>query len=44
MNAGAYGGEINDVIVHSVVLTREGERLVLTKEELELRLSQEYYC
>ena len=36
MNAGAYGGEINDVIVHSVVLTREGERLVLTKEELEL--------
>jgi len=36
MNAGAYGGEINDVIVHSTVLTREGERLVLSKEELEL--------
>lgn len=36
MNAGAYGGEINDIIVHSTVLTREGERLVLSKEELEL--------
>lgn len=36
MNAGAYGGEIKDIIVHSTVLTREGERLVLSKEELEL--------
>ncbi len=36
MNAGAYGGEINDIIVHSTVLTREGKRLVLSKEELEL--------
>ena len=36
MNAGAYGGEIKDIIVHSTVLTREGKRLVLSKEELEL--------
>ncbi len=36
MNAGAYGGEIKDVIVEVVVLTNKGERLVLTKEELEL--------
>lgn len=36
MNAGAYGGEINDIIFHSTVLTREGKRLVLSKEELEL--------
>lgn len=36
MNAGAYGGEIKDVIVHCTVLTSEGERLVLTKEELDL--------
>ena len=36
MNAGAYGGEIKDVIVHCAVLTPEGERLVLTKEELDL--------
>lgn len=36
MNAGAYGGEIKDVIVHCTVLTPEGERLVLTKEELDL--------
>lgn len=36
MNAGAYGGEIKDVISHCTVLTREGERLVLTKDELEL--------
>ncbi len=36
MNAGAYGGEIKDVIIHTTVLTREGERIVLTKDELEL--------
>ncbi len=36
MNAGAYGGEIKDVIVDCTVLTQEGERLVLTKDELEL--------
>ncbi|MFP3345567.1 FAD-binding protein, partial [Halomonas sp. SIMBA_159] len=33
MNAGAYGGEIQDVIVRATVLTREGEKLVLTKDE-----------
>lgn len=36
MNAGAYGGEIKDVILHCTVLTTEGQRLVLTKDELEL--------
>lgn len=36
MNAGAYGGEIKEVIMHTTVLTKEGERIVLTKDELEL--------
>ncbi|WP_252504563.1 UDP-N-acetylmuramate dehydrogenase [Sporosarcina sp. Marseille-Q4943] len=36
MNAGAYGGEIKDIIVQCTVLTRSGERLVLSKDELEL--------
>ncbi|RNF38529.1 UDP-N-acetylmuramate dehydrogenase [Planococcus salinus] len=36
MNAGAYGGEVKDVIRRATVLTRNGEKLVLTKEELEL--------
>lgn len=36
MNAGAYGGEIKDVIVSATVLNPEGELLVLSKEQLEL--------
>lgn len=36
MNAGAYGGEIKDVIVSSTVLDQEGNVQVLSKEELEL--------
>ena len=36
MNAGAYGGEIKDVIVDCTVLTPEGKRVVLSKDELEL--------
>lgn len=36
MNAGAYGGEVNDIIVQATVLTKSGEVLVLSKEELEL--------
>ena len=36
MNAGAYGGEIKDVIVSATVLSPEGEVLILTKEELNL--------
>ncbi len=36
MNAGAYGGEIKDIIVECTVLTKEGEMLVLSKDELEL--------
>jgi UDP-N-acetylmuramate dehydrogenase len=40
MNAGAYGGEISDIIVQATVLTRSGERLVLSKDELELGYRQ----
>ncbi|PKM57104.1 MAG: UDP-N-acetylenolpyruvoylglucosamine reductase [Firmicutes bacterium HGW-Firmicutes-3] len=36
MNAGAYGGEIKDVIVEAETLTRKGELRTLTKEALEL--------
>lgn len=36
MNAGAYGGEIKDIIVRATVLTPEGEVLELSKEDLEL--------
>ncbi|MGE7913416.1 UDP-N-acetylmuramate dehydrogenase [Lysinibacillus xylanilyticus] len=40
MNAGAYGGEIKDIIISSKVLTREGDILILSKEELELGYRQ----
>ncbi|WP_203248176.1 UDP-N-acetylmuramate dehydrogenase [Sporosarcina beigongshangi] len=40
MNAGAYGGEIKDIIVQATVLTRSGQQLVLSKEELELGYRQ----
>ncbi|SFR84070.1 UDP-N-acetylmuramate dehydrogenase [Anaeromicropila populeti] len=36
MNAGAYDGEIKDCIVSAKVMTRQGEILVLTREQLEL--------
>ncbi|MBQ8558698.1 MAG: UDP-N-acetylmuramate dehydrogenase [Tyzzerella sp.] len=36
MNAGAYGGEMKDVLEEVTVLTPEGEVIVLQKEELEL--------
>ena len=36
MNAGAYGGEIKDIIVQTTVLTNSGEILVLSKDELDL--------
>lgn len=36
MNAGAYGGEMKDIIVNATVLTQAGEVLTLNKEELEL--------
>ncbi|MBR3811688.1 MAG: UDP-N-acetylmuramate dehydrogenase [Agathobacter sp.] len=36
MNAGAYDGEMKDVVVSAKVLTPEGEVLELSKEELEL--------
>ena len=36
MNAGAYGGEMKDVLVNVTVLTQEGEFLTIPKEELEL--------
>lgn len=36
MNAGAYGGELKDVLLSGKVLTPEGEVLLLAAEELEL--------
>lgn len=36
MNAGAYGGEIKDIIVSCTVLTPAGDKIVLTKDELAL--------
>ena len=36
MNAGAYGGEIKDVLISATVLTPEGEVLELSNSELEL--------
>lgn len=36
MNAGAYGGEMKDVLETVTVLTEDGEILILKKEELEL--------
>lgn len=36
MNAGAYGGEVKEVIDHVTVVTQQGELRTLTKEELEL--------
>ena len=36
MNAGAYDGEMKDVVVSAKVLTPEGEVLELSKEELDL--------
>lgn len=36
MNAGAYGGEMKDILVQAKVLTPEGEELTLTREELDL--------
>lgn len=36
MNAGAYGGEMKDILLDAEVLTQEGERLVFPVEELDL--------
>lgn len=36
MNAGAYGGEIKDVLISATVLTPEGEVLELSNSELDL--------
>ncbi len=36
MNAGAYGGEIKDVLTSTLVVNREGELLTLTAEQLDL--------
>ena len=36
MNAGAYGGEMKDILVHVKVLNEQGEEKELTVEELEL--------
>ncbi len=36
MNAGAYGGEMKDILLDAEVLTQDGERLVIPVEELDL--------
>lgn len=36
MNAGAYGGELKDVLESATVLTKEGEILTLNQEEMEM--------
>ena len=36
MNAGAYGGEVKDCLQSATVLTRQGELLNITRDELEL--------
>lgn len=36
MNAGAYGGEMKDILIDAEVLTQDGEHLVLPVEELDL--------
>ena len=36
MNAGAYGGEVKDVLASTVVVTREGELLTLSADQLDL--------
>lgn len=36
MNAGAYGGEIKDILVDATVLTKDGEIVTIPAEELEL--------
>lgn len=36
MNAGAYGGEMKDVVRKALVLTEDGEQIWLSREELEL--------
>ena len=36
MNAGAYGGEMKDVLEEVTVLTKEGEVLILSKEQLDM--------
>lgn len=36
MNAGAYGGEMKDIIVNATVLTQDGDIVTINKEDLEL--------
>lgn len=36
MNAGAYGGEISDILKEALVITQNGELMTFTKDELDL--------
>lgn len=36
MNAGAYGGEMKDIIASATVLTQDGDIITINKEDLEL--------
>lgn len=40
MNAGAYGGEISDVLESVLVLTQEGDFLTLSKDDLQMSYRQ----
>lgn len=36
MNAGAYGGEMTDVVISATIVTEQGEIVVMSKDEMEL--------
>ncbi len=42
MNAGAYGGEIKDVIKDATILTKDGEFVTLSKDEMQLGYRTSY--
>lgn len=44
MNAGAYGGEIKDVISEVYAIDKEGNKKIFSKEELELSYRHSVFC
>ncbi len=44
MNAGAYGGEMKDILVSTSHLTSDGEEGIFTSEELQLSYRHSIYC
>ena len=43
MNAGAYGGEMKDILTAVTVLDQEGNEKILSAEELETGLPDKLY-